>query len=87
MIFSEHKSSDKKITIIASANRLPAFTLSKGILSYGFDLNKRVIITNPLLKAVLRIRICMVFGFLDPDPDPDLLVRGTNPDPSITKQK
>jgi hypothetical protein len=38
--------------------------------------------------AVLRIRIrqiSMFLGLLDPDPDP--LVRGTDPDPSIIKQK
>jgi hypothetical protein len=38
-----------------------------------------------LPKPVLRIRISMFFGLLDPDPDP--LVRGTDPDPSIIKQK
>ena len=31
--------------------------------------------------AVLRIRIRLFLGLLDPDPDP--LVRGLNPDPSI----
>jgi hypothetical protein len=38
--------------------------------------------------AVLRIRIRrihMFLGLLDPDPDP--LVKGTDPDPSIIKQK
>jgi hypothetical protein len=39
--------------------------------------------------AVLRIRIRMILGLLDPDWDP--LVRGMDPepdrDPSITKQK
>jgi hypothetical protein len=30
----------------------------------------------------LRIRIRMILGLLDPDP----LVRGTDPDPSINKQ-
>jgi hypothetical protein len=34
-------------------------------------------------KAVLRIR--MFLGLLDPDLDP--LVRGTDPDPSVLKQK
>ena len=34
-------------------------------------------------KAVLRIRIRMFLGLLDPDP----LVRGSDPDPSIIKQK
>jgi hypothetical protein len=40
-----------------------------------------------MLKAVLRIRIRMFLGLLDPDPDP--LVKGMDPDPdrSITKQK
>jgi hypothetical protein len=39
----------------------------------------------PYLLAVLRIRILMHL-FLDlPDPDP--LVRGTDPDPSLVKQK
>jgi hypothetical protein len=37
-----------------------------------------------LLKSVLRIRIRMFLCLLDPDPDP--LVRGTDPDPSIIKQ-
>jgi hypothetical protein len=37
------------------------------------------------LKPVLRIRIHMFLGLLDPDPDP--LVRDMDPDPSITKQK
>jgi hypothetical protein len=34
-------------------------------------------------------RIRMFLGLLDPDLDPDLdpLVRGTDPDPSITKEK
>jgi hypothetical protein len=53
--------------------------------------------TNNLLKKeelgkiepVLRIRIRMSLGLLQPDPDP--LVRGTDldpaPDPSIIKQK
>jgi hypothetical protein len=43
--------------------------------------------TWSMLPAVLRIRIRMFFGLLDPDPD--TLVRGTDPDPvpSITKQK
>ncbi len=43
-------------------------------------MNKRVTITNPLLKPVLRIWIRMFFGLLDPDSDP--LVRGTDPEPS-----
>jgi hypothetical protein len=40
-----------------------------------------------LIKAVLRIWSRMFLGLLDPDPDP--LVRGTDPDPapSIIKQK
>jgi len=40
-----------------------------------------------IIKVVLhlRIRSRMFFGMLDPDPDP--LVRGTDPDPSIIKQK
>ncbi len=37
-------------------------------------------------QAVLLIRILRMFmGLLDPDPDP--LVRGMDPDPSIIKQK
>ncbi len=36
-----------------------------------------------LYHTVLRIRICMFLGLLYPDP----LVRGTDPDPSIVKQK
>jgi hypothetical protein len=36
-------------------------------------------------KPVLRIR--MFLGLLDLDPDSDLLVRGTDPDPSIIMQK
>ncbi len=39
-------------------------------------------------SPVLRIRIlliCMFFDLLDPDPDP--LVNGMDPDPSIIKQK
>jgi hypothetical protein len=37
-------------------------------------------------NAVLRIRICRIHMFLGlPDPDP--LVRGPDPDPSIIKQK
>jgi hypothetical protein len=38
-----------------------------------------------LFQAVLRIRIRMFLGLLDPDPDP--LVRGMDPDPSFIKQK
>jgi hypothetical protein len=38
-----------------------------------------------MLLPVLRIHTFL--GFLDPDPDPDPLVRGMDPDPSITKQK
>jgi hypothetical protein len=34
-------------------------------------------------KAMLRIRIHMFLGLLNPDP----LVRGMDPDPSITMQK
>jgi hypothetical protein len=34
-------------------------------------------------KAVLRIRIRMFLGLMDPDP----LVKGMDPDPSISKQK
>ncbi len=41
------------------------------------------------LAVVLRIRICMFLGLLDPDPDP--VVPGTDPvpdsNPSIIKQK
>ena len=50
-----------------------------------------------LLPPVLRIRIRMFLGLLDPDPshmflglldpDPDPLVRGMDPDPSVIKQK
>jgi hypothetical protein len=36
-------------------------------------------------NAVLRIRIRMFLGLPDPDQHP--LVQGTDPDPSITKQK
>ncbi len=44
-----------------------------------FDLDKLVVITsNPLFKAVLRIRIRTFFSLLDPDLDPQ--VRGTDPD-------
>jgi hypothetical protein len=37
------------------------------------------------LEPVLRIRIHIFWGLLDPDPDP--LVRGMDPDPFIIKQK
>jgi hypothetical protein len=37
--------------------------------------------------AVLRIRIRMFLGLLNPDPDPEQVVRGTDTDPSIIKQK
>jgi hypothetical protein len=36
-------------------------------------------------KAVMRIRIHMFLGLPDPDPDP--LVRGMDPDPSISFSK
>ncbi len=39
----------------------------------------------PPFQPFLRIRIRMFLGLLDPDPDP--LVRCTDPDPSIIKQK
>ncbi len=38
-----------------------------------------------LCLALLRIRIHVFLGLLDLDPDP--LVRGIDPDPSIVKQK
>ncbi len=38
-----------------------------------------------MIIQVLRIRIHMFLGLLGPDSDP--LLRGMNPDPSITKQK
>jgi hypothetical protein len=39
-------------------------------------------------QAVLRIRIHRIRMFLDLlDPDPDTLVRGADPDPSVIKQK
>ncbi len=42
---------------------------------------------DPMKKAVLRIRIHMFLGLLDPDQD--LLVRGMDPDrdPSLIKEK
>ncbi len=40
------------------------------------------------LTAVFRIRIHRIHMFLGlKDPDPDPLVRGMDPDPSIIKQK
>jgi hypothetical protein len=42
-----------------------------------FDVQQRVL--------RIRIRIHKFLGLLDPDPDP--LVRGMDPDPSIIKQK
>jgi hypothetical protein len=39
--------------------------------------------TTKNVKPVLRMRIRMFYGLLDPDP----LVRGTDPDPFIIKQK
>jgi hypothetical protein len=44
-------------------------------------------LTNKVRRSFLRIRIRKFLGLLDPDPDP--LVRGTDPDPapSIFKQK
>ncbi len=41
------------------------------------------------MKAMLRIRIRMFLGLLDPDQEPLVSVRGMDPDPdhSITKQK
>jgi hypothetical protein len=44
----------------------------------GFFKKTRVF-SNPDLKAVLGIRIRMFLGLPDPDP----LVRGTDPDPSV----
>jgi hypothetical protein len=41
--------------------------------------------TLPLVLRIRIHRIHMFLGLLDPDPDP--LVRGTDPDPSIIKQK
>jgi hypothetical protein len=38
-----------------------------------------------LFLSVLRIRIHMFLGLLDPDPDP--LVRGMDPDPSIVQHR
>jgi hypothetical protein len=40
---------------------------------------------RPLLLVSERIRIWMFLGLLDPDPDP--VVRRTDPNPSIIKQK
>ncbi len=46
--------------------------------------NKKLIIyVNLFLVLRIRIRIHMFLGLLDPDP----LVRGMDPDPSIIKQK
>ncbi len=36
---------------------------------------------------MLRIRIHMFLGLLDPDPDPSVRGMDPDPDPSITKQK
>ncbi len=42
--------------------------------------------SNPVLRILTRIRrIRMFLGLLNPDPDP--LVKGMDPDPSIIKQK
>jgi hypothetical protein len=38
-------------------------------------------------QAVLRIRIHMFLGLLDPDLDPSVRGMDPDPDPSITKQK
>ncbi len=53
---------------------------------YGSDrIRSNSSIHNTGCRAVLRIRTPMFLGLLDPDPDP--LVRGMDPDPSIIKQK
>jgi hypothetical protein len=45
-------------------------------------LNENVLLLT--VKPVLRIRILLFLGLLDPDPDP--LLGGTDPDPSIKEQ-
>jgi hypothetical protein len=43
---------------------------------------------SEVCKSVLRIRIRRISMFLGlPDPHPDLLVRDTDPDPSVLRQK
>jgi hypothetical protein len=50
--------------------------------------SKTSIIYNQQRSPVLRIRIHRIHMFLGLlDPDPDLLIRGMDPDPSIIKQK
>jgi hypothetical protein len=44
--------------------------------------------SKKLVGSIGRIRIRQIQVFLSlPDPDPDLLVRGMDPDPSIIMQK
>jgi hypothetical protein len=48
--------------------------------------NNKTDVFQAVLPIRIRIRrIRMFLGLLDPDPD--LLVKGMDPDPSITKQK
>jgi len=59
-------------------NRVFNVHSSTGMYEYG-----KLLIAYGHKKAMLRIRIHMFLGLLNPDP----LVRGMDPDPSITKQK
>jgi hypothetical protein len=62
------------ITNILSRNRTPGINVAGRAAHFLHGCPK---------KSVLLIRIRMFFGLLDPDPDP--IVRGTNPDLSSRK--
>ncbi len=67
-----------------------AFTIPADVLIMPkmYRTLKNKYLTKSIFFAVLRIRICrirMVLGL--PDPYPDSLVQGTDPDPSTIKQK
>jgi hypothetical protein len=57
----------------------------RSILAVGVHMKNIHLGMANVKKSVLRIRsqVLMFLGLLDPDP----LVRGTDPDPSIIKQK
>ncbi len=77
--------------MLAGMPRLARYSLpAPGGWASGSTLTTVILYTTNIngyvdMRTVLRIRIHMFLGLLDPDPDP--LVRVMDPDPSIIKQK
>jgi len=68
--------------------QMPCLCSSFGTVTNYFQRSYRRALVSLFHLAVLRIRIRRILMFLSyPDPKPDPLVRDTDPDPSIIKQK